>query len=234
MIAKGFLADKVEIVPNGADTELFSPAAEAARQGLRTALGLPMKCFVVVCVGRKQVAKGLVTFLQAVEMLAARGIPVRGLCAGPIAADTLREDGYAQREAWRLSLIADRQGPADRYAGVAASTIGQYLPGCRCVALRLPIQGEQHPSVLIEGLATGCPVITSGIAGISESVSHQEPPILMDDAGDVREAAEHLFKIASYPENYLAMCRNGRDLARRKYDWRAISGQVERIYFSLC
>ena len=143
LIANGFPADKIEVVPNGADSELFSPADEAARQGLRTALGLPMACFVVAYVGRKQAAKGFVTFPQTVEALAARGLHVCGLCAGPIPADTLREDGYAQREA--LPPIADRQGTANRYAGAAASTIGQCLSGRRCAALRVPIQVGATP-----------------------------------------------------------------------------------------
>ena len=232
LIANRFPADKIEVVPNGADTELFSPAGEATRQGLRTALGLPMKCFVVAYVGRKQAAKGFVTFLQAVEMLAARGLPVRGLCAGPIPADTLREEGYAQREALRLSLIA--KGLLIDMPALPHRQLVNIYRVADALLFASRFKGEQHPLVLIEGLATGCPVITSRIAGISETVSHQEHAILMDDAGDAREAAEHLFKIASHPEDYLVMCRNGRDLARRKYDWRVISGQVERIYFSLC
>ena len=232
LIANGFPADKIEVVPNGADTELFSPADEATRQGLRTSLGLPMACFVVAYVGRKQAAKGFVTFLQAVETLAARGLHVCGLCAGPIPADTLREEGYAQREALRLSLIA-RGLLIDMPALPHRQLVNVYrVADALLFASRF--KGEQHPLVLIEGLATGCPVITSRIAGICETVNHREHAILMDDAGDAREAAEHLFRIASHPEDYLEMCRNGRALARRKYDWRAISGQVERIYFSLC
>lgn len=232
LITQGFPDDKIEIIPNGADTEHFSPADEVTRLGLRTALGLPTESFVVAYVGRKQAAKGFVVFLQAIALLAERGLAVRGVCAGPIPADTLREEGYAQREALRLALIAK-----GLLIDMPALPHGQLVNVYRVADALLfasRFKGEQHPLVLIEGLATGCAVITSRIAGICETVNHQEHAILMDDAADAHEAVDHLFKVANHPGDFLAMRHNGRELARRKYDWRVIAGLVERVYFSLC
>lgn len=231
LIGKGFPADRIEVVPNGADTDLFSPADEATRHGLRTALGIPMDCLVVAYVGRKQAAKGFVTFLQAIELLAARGLAVRGISVGPVPADTLQEEGYARREVLRLGLIA--KGLLIDMPALPHRQLVNVYRVADALLFASQFKGEQHPLVLIEGLATGCVVITSRIAGITETVSNNENAILMDDAGDAREAADHLARVASRPEDYLAMRGNGRALARRKYDWRAIAGQVERIYFSL-
>jgi len=231
LVAKGFPAERIDVVPNGADTDRFSPADDVTRQGLRRALGLPSDCFVVAYVGRKQAAKGFVTFLLAIELLAARGVDVRGVCAGPTPADALKEDGYTQREELRQKLIA-----RGLLVDLPALPHGQLVNVYRVAdALLFASQftGEQHPLVLIEGLATGCAVITSRIAGICETVTDGEQAILMDDAGDANEAAEHLLRIVSHPEDYESMRSNGRHLARSKYDWRAIAGQVERIYFSL-
>ena len=231
LVVKGFPADRIDVVPNGADTDRFSPADEVTRQGLRRALGLPGESFVVAYVGRKQAAKGYVTFLRAIEQLAERGVAVRGVCAGPIPADTLREEGYAQREELRLALIA-----RGLLVDLPALPHGQLVNVYRVADALLfasQFKGEQHPLVLIEGLATGCAVITSRIAGICETVSDGEQAILMDDAGDAHEAADRLFLIASHPEDYLSMRSKGRHLARSKYDWRAIAGQVEEVYFSL-
>jgi UDP-glucose:(glucosyl)LPS alpha-1,2-glucosyltransferase len=231
LIAKGFPADRIEIVPNGADTDLFSPVDGPTRYGLRTALGIPAQHFVVAYVGRKQAAKGFVTFLQTIELLAVRGLAVRGICAGPVPADTCHEEGYAKREELRLGLIA-RGLLIDMPALPHAQLVNVYrVADALLFASRF--KGEQHPLVLIEGLATGCAVITSRIAGIVETVTDKEHAILMDDASDAREAADLLIKIASHPDDYTAMRSNGRALARKKYDWRTIAGQVERIYFSL-
>lgn len=232
LIGKGFPAERIQVVPNGADTDRFSPADAVTRQGLRIALGLPPDCFVVAYVGRKQAAKGFVTFLKAIELLAARGVEVRGVCAGPIPADTLREEGYDQREVLRLGLIA--KGLLIDLPALSHAQLVNVYRVADALLFASQFKGEQHPLVLIEGLAAGCAVITSRIAGICETVNHNEHAILMDDAGDAHEAAEHLFRIACHPDEFLAMRSNGRELARRKYDWRAIAGQVEHIYFSLC
>lgn len=231
LVARGFPAERIDVVPNGADTDLFAPADRATRDGLRRALGLPAEAFVVAYVGRKQAAKGFVTFLRALEILAERGVAVRGVCAGPIPADTYAEDGYAAREELRLRLVA-RGLLIDLPALPHAQLVNVYrVADALLFASRF--KGEQHPLVLIEGLATGCAVITSRIAGICETVSHGEHAILMDDASDAHEAAEHLGRIVDRPADYAAMRDAGRALARARYDWRAIAGQVERIYFSL-
>ena len=231
LIARGFPGERIEVVPNGADTDLFAPADPATRDGLRRALGLPDDGFVVAYVGRKQAAKGYVTFLRALEILAARGVPVRGVCAGPIPPDTRGEEGYAAREELRLRLIAS--GLLIDLPALPHTQLVNVYRVADALLFASRFKGEQHPLVLIEGLAAGCAVITSRIAGICETVSHNEHAILMDDAQDANEAAEHLLRIASHPEDYAAMRRAGRALARARYDWRAIAGQVERLYFKL-
>ena len=156
---------------------------------------------------------------------------MRGVCAGPIPPDTYAEDGYAAREELRLRLVASGL-LIDLPALPHAQLVNVYrVADALLFASRF--KGEQHPLVLIEGLATGCAVITSRIAGICETVSHGEHAILMDDAADANEAADHLWRIVSHPADYVAMRHAGRALARARYDWRAIAGQVERIYFSL-
>ena len=94
-------------------------------------------------------------------------------------------------------------------------------------------KGEQHPLVLIEGLATGCAVITSRLAGITETVTDKEHALLLEDASDAQEAAALALDIASNPASYCAMREAGRERARSRYDWRTIAGQVEQLYFSL-
>lgn len=87
--------------------------------------------------------------------------------------------------------------------------------------------------MLIEGLACGCAVLTSRIAGIAETVTHGEHALLLDEPENPAEAIAHLLDIAAQPEKYAAMRAAGRQRARSLYDWRAIAGQVERIYFEL-
>lgn len=231
LVERGFPAERIEVIPNGADTDLFSPADATTRNGLRIALGIPAESFVVAYVGRKQASKGFVTFLQALQNLAARGLQVQGVCAGPTPADTLKEEGYAEREVLRRQLIADSV-----LIDLPALPHHQLVNVYRVADVLLfatRFKGEQHPLVLIEGLATGCAVITSRLAGITETVTDREHALLLEDASDAQEAATLILDIAAHPQQYTAMRTAGRERARSRYDWRTIAGQVEQIYFAL-
>ena len=69
--------------------------------------------------------------------------------APAIPADTLRRRGYDQREV--LAFGADRQGLLIDLPALSHAQLVKRLPGRRCLAFRVAIQGEQHPLVLIEG-----------------------------------------------------------------------------------
>ena len=83
LVERGFPAERIEVIPNGADTDLFAPADAATRNGLRIALGIPAENFVLAYVGRKQASKGFLTFLQTLQILAARGPAGKGRMRGP-------------------------------------------------------------------------------------------------------------------------------------------------------
>lgn len=231
MIERGFPADHICVIPNGADTDLFSPADATTRQGLRIALDIPSDNFVIAYVGRKQASKGFVTFLQTLQCLNDQGLSVKGVCAGPTPADTAREAGYAERETLRQSLIE-----AGLLVDLPALPHHQLVNVYRvadCLLFATRFKGEQHPLVLIEALASGCVVLTTRLAGITETVRHQEHAILLDDPEDPQEAARYITAIAATPGRFTPMRTAGRELARSRYDWRIIAGQVEQLYFSL-
>lgn len=231
LIERGFPAEKIEVVPNGADTDRFSPADDATRRGLRLALQIPPANFVLAYVGRKQASKGFVCFLQTLQILHDQGLDVRGVCAGPTPPDTLREDGYAEREALRMHLV--EQGLLKDLPALPHHQLVNVYRVADCLLFATRFKGEQHPLVLIEALATGCVVITSRLAGITETVTDRKHALLLDDATDAREAAALAADIAAHPASYQHMREAGRTLARTRYDWRNIAGRVESIYFSV-
>ena len=62
-LAAGILADTVCIIPNGVDTDRFTPAASGA--AFREALGVPPEATLVGFVGRLALEKGPDKFVQA-------------------------------------------------------------------------------------------------------------------------------------------------------------------------
>lgn len=229
MLKRGFPAERTSVIPNGADTDLFSPADAITRAGLRTALGISQEKFVLTYVGRKQAAKGFVTFLQTLDDLVRRGFPVQGLAAGPTPADAVREEGYAQRENLREDLI--RRNCLIDIPALGHKQLANVYRAADC--LLFATQADLHPLVLIEALASGCLIITSRLDSIAETVTDGTHAMLLDDPKDVQAASRLIEKIMASPEAYAPMRTLGRQLAREHYDWRGIAGKVEQIYFSL-
>ena len=64
----GYRADKTLVLPNGFDTELFAPSAEA-RNGLRLELGIAKDTILIGLIGRYSAMKDHASFLQGAALL---------------------------------------------------------------------------------------------------------------------------------------------------------------------
>jgi glycosyltransferase involved in cell wall biosynthesis len=98
--------EKVEVLPNGVNTELFSPADAGEREKLRAALRMPPRAVVAAFVGRKQEVKGFYVFLQVVTRALAARKSLYVIAAGPEPEDSRREATYCLRREWRDKLRA--------------------------------------------------------------------------------------------------------------------------------
>ena len=92
-------------------------------------------------------------------------------------------------------------------------------------AFVLPTRGDCFSIATIEAMATGLPVVVSGIAGIPEIVDPQESGYLVapDDGGSLRTAIEALI---ADPERCRAMGARGRDLVERHFDSRKTADRI--------
>jgi teichuronic acid biosynthesis glycosyltransferase TuaC len=147
----GARADRIDVVPNGIDREVFYPRdkAEARRQ-----LGLAPDARVVLYVGHVTEQKGAFDLVRAFA-----------------ASDALRGA--------KLVLVGDGAGVVGcrelaRSTGVAAELVGAQphaaIPTwlAACDLLCLPSWNEGMPNVVLESLASGRPVVASDVGGISE------------------------------------------------------------------
>lgn len=79
---EGLAPDRVRTVVNGIDTDRFGPAAASERAAVRAALGLTDTEKFLLFVGRLTRQKGPDLFVDLVQALRARGLPVRGFLCG--------------------------------------------------------------------------------------------------------------------------------------------------------
>jgi glycosyltransferase involved in cell wall biosynthesis len=227
MIAKGFPAERVHVVYNGADTDLFSPASLPDLERLKLLFGFSGKR-VIAYVGRKTELKGYFDFIDVLESLAAAHADVRGIAAGALPPGAERDPAYraclekAQRLIARGVLL---DLPALPHRSLAR--IFQVAD-----VLLFATRAEQHPMVLVEALACGCAVVTTRIAGIPETVG-EDTAVLLPEGASSAELARATLEVLDHPGHHSAMRQRARALALSRYDWRQQSLQLERIYFSV-
>ena len=171
----------------GIDTGAFAPAARDDHDG-----------FEVLCVASLQPRKGIGVLLDAVAQVPAARLVVAG-------------DG---EEAPALHAQAQRLGIGDRVEWVGAVAHDRVVELCRRAdAFCLPSFAEGVPTVLMEAMATGLPVVATAVGGTSELVDE----ILVAPArADL--IAEGLRRLADEPDLRRELGKRGRERVLADYD----------------
>ncbi len=146
----------------------------------------------LLCVSRIDPRKGLRCFPRAVERLRKHGHDVRLDIVGPVV-------GKSGEDERRLIMAeASRVGVQDVLRFLGAMPLDALLPLYREYDLfALPtLPGEGIPRVLLEAMAAGLPIITTGVAGIPSLVRNGVNGLLMPEssASAVADAVERLLE----------------------------------------
>lgn len=177
LLALGAEPDKVHVMRNGVDLDLFCPGDRMAARS-RWKLNRP----TLLSVGHLIERKGHDLVIEALHQLP--GVDLILVGEGP--------------EMGRLRRLATRLGVGDRthFAGVVEH---RHLPDLYGAvdALVLASSREGWPNVLLESLASGTPVIATRNWGTPEIVSAPEAGLLVDErtSDAIAAAVRHLLKV---------------------------------------
>lgn len=206
---------KLEIIPNGVDIDKYpaEPAADLAQ------FGVPADRQVIVSVGRLHAQKGIDWMLRVAPQILGQ-LPSHDLL--------LVGDGPERKT---LQDLAASLGVANRvhFAGwrpdvpdiLAASAL-----------LVLPSRWEGMPNVVLEGMATGLPVVCTRVAGVEELLGPLSDGQIVD-VNDAGGFVETVLQLAGNPSKAQEIGRQNYRRANKHFSLEAMVAAYERLYESL-
>jgi glycosyltransferase involved in cell wall biosynthesis len=182
----------------------------------------------VVSVGRLDPAKGSVELLQAVALLLERGFDMRVTLAGP-------EDRMFPAHAGELRELAAQLGLAERATIGWVDDLDGLYSSASVVALASRARpggapSEGAPTVLMEGMAHGRPVVAPREAGIAEVVGDAGTLVDSRTGPGLADALEPYLRDRALSE---AAARRGRERAERLFSLERTIETMTGVYLEL-
>jgi glycosyltransferase involved in cell wall biosynthesis len=182
---------------------------------------------LIVSVGRFCEKKGFEYLIRACRILADCGCPFHCQIVGY---------GELQNELERLIEDLGLQEFVELPGTMTQDQLAALYPRASMFVLPCLITGNGDrdgiPNVLIEAMASGVPVISTDVSGISELVRHQENGLLVEqrDADAIAEAMEFLLL---HPDVRSRLARNGRETVLQRFTLEASALRVHDILRSV-
>jgi glycosyltransferase involved in cell wall biosynthesis len=202
---------KVEIASLGVDTDLFRPpldeAARVRRRDLRRTLGVADSDVVCVYTGRLTVDKGPLVLAEAIDSLARRGLPFRGLFVGNGTADDLRRLSACQGCVLQ-PFVPTRDLPQFYWA----ADIG--------------VWPKQESTSQLDAAACALPLILSNRVEVRERIDGNG---ITYEEGDVASLARAIESLAD-PERRRQMGAIGSERMLAHFSWRSLAAKRASDY----
>jgi glycosyltransferase involved in cell wall biosynthesis len=212
MIRKGKRKEDVFLLPNGVNTETFSPREKD--HSLLKEIGIEGKK-VFMYAGTLGYAQGLDSILETAALLKETVPDTHFLFVGD---GQEREKLLKMKEDLALSNVTF-------YGSVPVSEMPRMfsIADYSIVCLRnIELFKGARPSKIFPALSTGTPVLYCGVGESAEILNEYKcgkiaPP---ENPQGIAQAVSELTSLAN--EEYEAMCLNGRELAVSQYSWKSI------------
>ncbi|MBI1799883.1 MAG: sugar transferase [Candidatus Eisenbacteria bacterium] len=208
---RGFDAGRIELLTNGADTELFRPAPLPNGEG---------RPFTVLYAGTHGLVHGMEALLDAAERVRDR-VEMRFVLVGDGAAKPALERHAASRRLtnveFRASLSPAQLVDVIHDADVCVATTRDHA-----------FSGETIPVKMFDYLACGRPVVAA-VAGDAADVIRSSGAGEVVPPGDGVALADALMRLAADPERRAALAAAGPPFVEREYSRRRIGERMTSL-----
>lgn len=210
--------DKIWMIPNGVDPEIYRPSA--IDRSLRHKYAYPSER-IVFYVGRLVPEKGVNVLIGAVPRI---------LSAHPNTKFIIVGEGYSRE---MLSSLAKFLGVEHKVYFTGYVSDGEVKELLKLADVQVvPSIYEPFGIACLEGMASGIPVVVSDTGGLSEIVEDgftglKVPP---DNSDAIAYAVNRLLSNSALRES---MSKRARERAVEKFSWRTIANLTTKMYDSI-
>jgi len=200
-------ADKISVVENGVDTELFRPRADEARK-IRSAAGWENK-FVVSYIGTMGMAQGLETVIDAAARLQACAPQILLLFVGD-GAEKERITRLVRKQGMKNVEFVDQQPRENIPNYISASDL------CVVPLRKSALFKTVLPTKLLEFMACGKPVII-GVDGLARKIVDDANAGVFVEPQNSAALQDAILHLSSHPRLCIALGENGRKYILQKF-----------------
>lgn len=221
------------LIPNGVDTQLFSPADYPEKRAIRNGLGLDIDTKYICFVGAVVERKGVDILISAFKCVADQYPRVHLLIVGPdsFIRPGFVDDGYHRDQAFvdTLKQTVDKMGLSHRVTFTGETQLVSELLRASDIFV-FPSRREGFPNAVIEAMACGLPSIVSLLNGISKDIiTHGVDGYIVNES-EPSDYSELILQLL----NDEALCNELGLAARRTVEQKFELKQVVRRYEEFC
>ena len=219
IIRSGVSADKVTVIPNASDLDLFSPDIDGSAERLRLGLG---DKFAAIYFGAMGLANGLDYVIEAARISTERGnnkiIFVLHGSGGKRADLEKMAREYELTNVIFSNLVPDKE------------QVARIVAGCD-VCLTIYRAAKEHtwsPNKMFDALAAGKPVLINVPGWLGETIDSNNCGRCID-AKRPQMLVDAMEELAADPELCRKMGKNARELAEREFDRTKLADHLEKV-----
>ena len=203
--------DKISVVENGVETDLFTPQLEPANRAMRCELGAAGK-FLVCYAGTMGMAHRLETLLDAAAQLPQRNPNVQFLLVGE-GAEKARIKGLAQSRGLSNVRFLDQQ-PREKIATIISAS-----DACLVLLKKTDVFKTVIPTKMLEFMSCARPVIV-GVEGQARQIVEDAGAGLVIEPENAGALAEAIHQLAANRELATTLGQKGREFILQNFSRR--------------
>jgi glycosyltransferase involved in cell wall biosynthesis len=219
-------AEKIAIVENGVETDLFTPAPPAANQALRRELGADGKFNFIACyIGTMGMAHGLETLLDAAHQLQSRSSTAQFLLVGE-GAEKERIKTLAQSRGLTNVRFLDQQPREKIPAFISASD------ACLVLLKKTDVFKTVIPTKMLEFMSCARPVIL-GVDGQARQIVEAAGAGLVIEPENAEALVKAINQLSANRELGAALGQKGREYILQNFSRHSTAGKYIDVLRSL-